>query len=66
MVRTTEGVIALAPDEAFCQGRAWSDVTRKVARFGGNAAAAWGECQGSGAKPYQTQADLIGPAFRCS
>ena len=27
----------------------------------------WGECQGSGAKPYQTRADLSAePAFKCS
>lgn len=29
-------------------------------------AAVWGLCQGSGKDPYQTQIDLIGPAFRCS
>ncbi len=29
-------------------------------------AAVCGLCQGSGKNPYQTQIDLIGPAFRCS
>ena len=28
--------------------------------------ALWGECQGSGAKPYQTVVDLSEPAFKCS
>ena len=29
-------------------------------------AAVWGLCQGSGKEPYQTQINLIGPAFHCS
>src|SRR6185312_11440125 len=41
-------------------GRKW----RSIARRGD--VAVWGECQGSGASPYQTQVDLHGPAFRCS
>lgn len=28
--------------------------------------AVWGECQGSGSKPYQTCIDLNGPAFKCT
>src|SRR3954470_4798660 len=28
--------------------------------------AVWGLCKGSGARPYQTQADLTGPAWKCS
>lgn len=28
--------------------------------------ALWGECQGSGSKPYQTQVDLTDIAFKCS
>ena len=27
---------------------------------------AWGECQGNAASPYQTAADLAGPAYTCS
>jgi hypothetical protein len=26
----------------------------------------WGDCQGSGRKPYETEVDLAEPAFRCS
>lgn len=31
-----------------------------------NEQALWGECQGSGSKPYQTQVDLTSIAFKCS
>src|SRR5215471_6911736 len=33
---------------------------------GVNELALWGECQGSGSKPYQTQVDLANIAFKCS
>ncbi|GAB2965225.1 SWIM zinc finger family protein [Hymenobacter coalescens] len=39
------------------------------ARWGGlgrSAEAAWGECAGSGAKPYLVGIDFSGPAFKCS
>ncbi len=63
---TTEGVIALAPDEASAKAARGLISPAKWPVLGANEAAAWGECQGSGAKPYQTQVDLTGPAFRCS
>ncbi|WP_375435426.1 hypothetical protein [uncultured Hymenobacter sp.] len=34
--------------------------------LGQTAAAAWGECKGSGSKPYQTSIALTEPAFKCS
>jgi hypothetical protein len=34
--------------------------------LGHDDAAVWGECQGSGAKPYQVQIDVAEPAFKCS
>jgi hypothetical protein len=34
--------------------------------LGADTAAVWGECQGSGAKPYQAQVDLAALASRCS
>ncbi|QJX48718.1 SWIM zinc finger family protein [Hymenobacter taeanensis] len=34
--------------------------------LGQTATAAWGECKGSGSKPYQTGLDLTEPAFKCS
>jgi SWIM zinc finger len=63
---TTEGVIALAPDEASAKAARGLISPGKWPVLGANEVAAWGECQGSGSKPYQTQVDLIGPAFRCS
>lgn len=66
VVLTTEGVIALAPDEASAKAARGLISPGKWPVLGANEVATWGECQGSGSKPYQTQVDLIGPAFRCS
>ncbi|MDF7811703.1 hypothetical protein [Hymenobacter sp. YC55] len=38
----------------------------KWSNLGQTATAAWGECKGSGSKPYQTSIDLTEPAFKCS
>jgi hypothetical protein len=63
---TAEQVAGLAPDagsltagRSMASERCWSGLGR-------SGHAVWGLCQGSGSKPYQTQADLSGPAFRCS
>lgn len=66
MTLTFEAVLALAPDGASAKSARELVVPSKWPLLGANEAAAWGECQGSGAKPYQTQVDLAGPAFRCS
>jgi hypothetical protein len=66
MALSTEGVMALAPDEASAKAARGLISPSKWPLLGVNEVAAWGECQGSGAKPYQTQVDLSGPAFRCS
>jgi SWIM zinc finger len=66
MMLTAEAVLALAPDGASAKSARELAVPSKWPALGVNDAAAWGECQGSGAKPYQTQVDLSGPAFRCS
>lgn len=66
MTLTTEAVLALAPDGASAKSARELAVPSKWPLLGANDAAAWGECRGSGAKPYQTQVDLSGPAFRCS
>jgi len=39
---------------------------RKWVSVGGNEKAIWGECQGSGASPYQTRVELTGLATKCS
>jgi hypothetical protein len=66
MTLTMEGVLALAPDDASAKAARGLIGPAKWPLLGANDAAAWGECQGSGSKPYQTQVDLNGPAFRCS
>jgi hypothetical protein len=66
MTLTTEAVLALAPDGASAKSARELVLPSKWPLLGANEAAAWGECQGSGPKPYQTQVDLSGPAFRCS
>jgi hypothetical protein len=66
MTLTIDGVLALAPDDASAKAARGLTSPAKWPLLGANAAAAWGECQGSGSKPYQTQVDLSGPAFRCS
>lgn len=63
---TTDAVLALAPDDASAKAARGLTSPAKWPLLGGNGAAAWGECQGSGSKPYQTQVDLSGPSFRCS
>ncbi|MEO5689712.1 MAG: SWIM zinc finger family protein [Burkholderiaceae bacterium] len=66
MPLTVEEVIALAPDDASAKAARGLVAPSKWPLLGACVAAAWGECQGSGAKPYQTQVDLSGPAFKCS
>src|SRR3954453_3642680 len=63
---TAEAVEGLAPDAASVMA------ARKLARpapwseTGYDERAVWGLCKGSGARPYQTQVDLSGPAWNCS
>lgn len=66
MALTVEEVNALAPDDASAKAARGLVSPAKWPVLGVSDAAAWGECQGSGSKPYQTQVDLSGPAFRCS
>jgi SWIM zinc finger len=63
---TEEQVLALAPDDASKKaGKDLANPAKWVTR-GINEKAMWGECQGSGSKPYQTQIDLGAMAFKCS
>jgi hypothetical protein len=63
---TTEQILALAPDAGSVKAGKELAVPRKWLSFGQNEQAAWGECQGSGKNPYQTEIDLSEPAFRCT
>jgi hypothetical protein len=63
---TTEAVLALAPDDASAKAARGLISPAKWPLRGADDTAVWGECQGSGSRPYQTQVYLAGPAFRCT
>lgn len=65
---TPEQVLAMSPDagsakkgQELANGRKWSNTGTDA-----ETQTLWGECAGSGSKPYQTAIDLNGPAFKCS
>lgn len=66
MLLTRDAILALAPDAASSKAAQGLLSPSKWPSLGSNDTAVWGECQGSGAKPYQTQVDLAGPHFKCS
>ena len=63
---TPEQIVALAPDAGSVKAGRELATARKWVSLGRSEQAVWGECQGSGAKPYQTKIDLSEPAFQCS
>ncbi|MEU9120298.1 SWIM zinc finger family protein [Streptomyces sp. NPDC048506] len=63
---TTEQVLALAPDEASRRAGGKLAGPGPWSGTGADGSAVWGQCKGSGTKPYQTVVDVKGPAFRCS
>ena len=63
---SAEQIIALAPDAASAKAGRSLATASKWKNVGQDERALWGECQGSGAKPYQTVIDLSEPAFKCS
>jgi hypothetical protein len=61
-----EQVLALVADESSKKsGKELANAAKWVSK-GVNDLALWGECKGSGSKPYQTQVDLVNIAFKCS
>ena len=65
---TEDQILALTTDEPSKKsGKDLANPSKWVSK-GANDTAIWGECQGSGSKPYQTQVDVsgAGPTFRCS
>lgn len=63
---TEDQILALAPDESSKKaGKDLANPNKWVSK-GVNDLAIWGECQGSGSKPYQTQIDITDTAFKCS
>ena len=65
-----EQVLALAPDASARAGAERAAVPGPWSGTGshlsGGDAAVWGECKGSGAKPYRTCVELSAPAYRCT
>lgn len=61
-----EQVIALSPDESSLKSGKELAKADKWQLLQKSELAIWGECKGSGAKPYQTQIDLGNVAFKCS
>lgn len=59
-------MLALSPDASSSKAAQGLRLPGKWPSTGSNDMAVWGECQGSGSKPYQTQVDLSGPSFKCS
>lgn len=59
-------ILQLSPDEASAKAAKGLVIPGKWPRLEFDEQAIWGECQGSGSKPYQVQVDKSGPAFRCS
>lgn len=66
MTFTTEQILALAPDASSAKSGQGLANARHWVTLGNDDKAVWGECQGSGSKPYQTQIDLSEVAFKCS
>jgi hypothetical protein len=61
-----EQILTLAPDESSKKaGKSLASLSKWVTK-GSTETALWGECQGSGSKPYQTGIDLVNLAFKCS
>ena len=63
---TADQVFAMAPDPASATAGQGLAAPRKWVTLGRDARALWGECQGSGARPYQVIVDAAEPAFRCT
>src|SRR5678815_5061397 len=59
-------VLDLAPDASSASAARGCSNPGKWVTIGRSDVALWGEFQGSGSKPYQTQVDLREPAFKCS
>lgn len=63
---TVDQVLGLAPDAGSAKAGQALASPRKWTAAGTNGTLVWGECQGSGAQPYQTRADLTTLTYKCS
>lgn len=63
---TEQQVLDLAPDASSVTAARKLATPGPWSEAGASDALVWGQCQGSGSKPYQVSIDLNGPAYRCS
>jgi len=63
---TPQRVEQLAPDAASFKAAQGTAKPGKWISLGRDARLVWGECQGSGANPYQVRADLVDVTYKCS
>lgn len=63
---TEEQILSMAPDESSKKSGKELANASKWGKREVSDRALWGECQGSGKLPYQTQVDLQNVAFKCS
>ena len=61
-----ELILQQAPDDSSAKAAQGLLNIAKWQTLGANERALWGECKGSGSKPYQVQIDLSALAFKCS
>lgn len=66
MELTVESVQAMAPDDASVKAARGLVIPAKWPLLGYNNAAFWGECKGSGSRPYQVRIDSQDLACKCS
>ncbi|SMC27840.1 SWIM zinc finger [Andreprevotia lacus DSM 23236] len=66
MQLTEQQVLALAPDSGSAGNGKKLAQAKNWPTLGRSTRALWGECQGSGSKPYQVRVDLADYASKCS
>lgn len=63
---TTDQILALSPDDSSAKAAKGLLAPAKWPLLGHDEVAIWGECQGSGSKPYQVIIEVSGQSFKCS
>ncbi|MFO1483285.1 MAG: SWIM zinc finger family protein [Verrucomicrobiaceae bacterium] len=63
---TADQILALSPDDSSAKAAKGLLAPAKWPLLGHDEVAIWGECQGSGSKPYQVIIEVSGPSFKCS
>jgi hypothetical protein len=63
---SAQSVEQLAPDSAAFKTAQSTAKPAKWTGLGRSERLIWGECQGSGANPYQVRADVVDVAYKCS